>query len=78
MKKQQQGFSFWNALAWIILGVSAVLVGAKAFPAYQEYYATKKIIKTMIKEDNLADKESLKASFDRRATIGYVWQVTGP
>ncbi len=58
--------------------VFVALVAMKVFPAYQEYFSVKTVIRAMNKESlSTMSKKEIMNSFDRRADIGYVSVIHG-
>ena len=76
--KKQTGATLMGMLFVGGLLVFVAMLGMKLFPAYQEYFSVKSIIRAM-KQDSLGSmsKGEIIASFDRRADIGYVKVITG-
>lgn len=77
MLVKQQGFSVWNAMAWVLLGVVSLIIGAKAVPAYSEFMAVKKSIKAIVAEESDYSVANVAAAFDRKATIAYIETIKG-
>ena len=57
--------------------VFVALIAMKMFPAYQEYFSVKTIIRAMKQEVGNMSKNEIVASFDRRADTGYVTVIRG-
>ncbi|MGB4811334.1 MAG: DUF4845 domain-containing protein [Methylophilaceae bacterium] len=76
--KRQTGATMMGMLFVGGMLVFVALLGMKLFPAYQEFFSVKSVIKAM-KQDSLSSmsKGEIIASFDRRADIGYVKALTG-
>lgn len=76
---KQRGITFIGLIIVLaIVGFFAV-IAIQIFPAYSEYASVKNIIESIAKNadfDSLSD-ESIRSSFDRGATIGYVSVITG-
>lgn len=54
------------------------LIVMKVFPAYQEYYSVKTIIKSMNNGSSASmTKKEIQESFDKRANTGYVTIING-
>lgn len=54
------------------------LIAMKIFPAYQEYFSVKQIIRAMNKESlSSMSKKEIQDSFDRRANTAYVTVIKG-
>ena len=75
--KKQTGATLMGMLFVGILVVFVALIGLKLFPAYQEYFAVKSIVRSMKQEVSGMSKSEIIASFDRRADAGYVTVITG-
>lgn len=58
--------------------VFVALIAMKVFPAYQEYFSVKTVIRAMNKESlNTMSKKEIMDSFNRRADVGYVTVIHG-
>lgn len=58
--------------------VFIALIAMKIFPAYQEYFSVKTVIRAMNKESlNTMSKKEIMSSFDRRADTSYVSVIHG-
>ena len=58
--------------------VFIALIAMKVFPAYQEYYSVKTVIRALNKEPlSTMSKNEIQNSFNRRADTGYVTVVHG-
>lgn len=58
--------------------VFIALIAMKVFPAYQEYYSVKTVIRALNKEPlSTMSKKEIQNSFNRRADTGYVTVVHG-
>lgn len=77
--RNQRGMSFIGILVLVVLGVSIILVVVKLAPAYIEFFSVKKIMSNLASDSAFVgmSPSEIRASFDRRATIGYVTVVTG-
>jgi hypothetical protein len=75
--KKQTGATLMGMLFIGILLVFVALIGMKLFPAYQQYFSVKTIIRAMKQEVGSMSKAEIIQSFDRRADIGYVTVITG-
>ncbi len=60
------------------LVVFVAMLGMKVFPAYQQFFSVKSVIKAM-KQESLSSmsKSEIIQSFDKRADAGYVSAITG-
>lgn len=76
--KKQAGATLMGMLFIGGLVVFVAMLGMKLFPAYQQFFSVKSVIKAM-KQDSLSSmsKGEIIASFDRRADVGYVSVITG-
>jgi hypothetical protein len=76
--KKQVGATF---IGMVIVGAAVVfvaLIAMKMFPAYQEYFSVKTIVRALNKEPlSSMSKKEIQDSFNRRANTGYVTVVTG-
>jgi hypothetical protein len=58
--------------------VFIALIAMKVFPAYQEYFSVKTVIRALNKEPlSTMSKKEIQDSFNRRADTGYVTVVHG-
>ncbi|HNZ56801.1 MAG TPA: DUF4845 domain-containing protein [Methylophilaceae bacterium] len=57
--------------------VFVAVIAMKMFPAYQEYFSVKTIIRAMKQEVGNMTKNEIATSFDRRANVGYVTVISG-
>ncbi len=76
--KKQAGATLMGMLFVGGLVVFVAMMGMKLFPAYQQFFSVKSVIRAM-KQDSLGtmSKNEIIASFDRRADAGYVTAITG-
>lgn len=76
--KKQVGATLMGMLFVGSLVVFVAMLGLKLFPAYQQFFSVKSVIKAM-KQESLSNmsKSEIIQSFDRRADVGYVTAVTG-
>ena len=76
--KKQAGATLMGMLFVGGLVVFVAMLGMKLFPAYQQFFSVKSVIRAM-KQDSLGSmsKGEIIASFDRRADVGYVTAITG-
>ena len=80
MRSKQGGLSLIGLIIGLAILGAAGLVVAKSTPAWVEYWNIRKIISTMASQGDLtpsATKETVRASFDRRATIDDVTSIAG-
>ena len=75
--KKQTGATLMGMLFIGILLVFIALIGMKLFPAYQQYFSVKTIIRSMKQEVSGMSKAEIIQSFDRRADAGYVTVISG-
>lgn len=67
------GMLFIGALLFIV-----AIVAMKIFPAYQEYFSVKTVIRSMNKESlSSMSKKEIQDSFDRRANTSYITVIKG-
>ncbi|MDP3088666.1 MAG: DUF4845 domain-containing protein [Methylotenera sp.] len=76
--KKQAGATFIGMLFVGAAVAFVALIAMKVFPAYQEYFSVKTVIKALNKEPlSSMSKKEIQDSFNRRADTGYVDVVTG-
>jgi len=76
--KKQAGATFIGMLFVGAAVVLVALIAMKVFPAYQEYFSVKTVIKALNKEPlSSMSKKEIQDSFNRRADTGYVDVVSG-
>lgn len=75
--KKQTGATLMGMLFIGILLVFVALIGLKLFPAYQQFFSVKSIIRSMKSEVGTMSKGEIISSFDKRADAGYVTVITG-
>lgn len=75
--KKQTGATLMGMLFIGILLVFVALIGLKLFPAYQQYFSVKTIIRGMKQEVGSMSKTEIIQSFDRRADAGYITVIAG-
>jgi hypothetical protein len=75
--KKQTGATLMGMLFIGILLVFVALIGLKLFPAYQQFFSVKSIIRSMKSEVGTMSKSEIMSSFDKRADAGYVTVITG-
>ena len=76
--KKQAGATLMGMLFISALLFFVALIGMKLFPAYQEYFEVKGVIRAMNKE-SLSGKSNIEIQkdFDRRASAGYLTVIKG-
>lgn len=76
--KKQQGATLLGMMFVGGLVAMVLLVGVKIFPAYQQFFSVKSVIRAM-KQESLSSmsKAEIIKSFDKRADIGYVTAIAG-
>ncbi|MDI1308338.1 MAG: DUF4845 domain-containing protein [Methylotenera sp.] len=67
------GMLFVGAMLFLV-----AVIAMKMFPAYQEYFSVKTVLRAMNK-DSLSDmsKKDIQDSFDRRANTSYITVING-
>lgn len=76
--KKQAGATLMGMLFVGGLVVFVAMLGMKLFPAYQQFFSVKSVLRAMKQESlNTMSKGEIIASFDRRADVGYVDVITG-
>jgi len=76
--KKQSGATFIGMIFVAAAVVFIALIAMKVFPAYQEYFSVKTVIRAMNKESlNSMSKKEIMDSFNRRADVGYVTVIHG-
>lgn len=76
-KKKQVGATLMGMLFVGGLVVFVAMLGMKLFPAYQQFFSVKSVIRAMKQEPlNTMSKSEILASFNRRADVGYVTAIT--
>src|SRR5450830_1114789 len=68
--KKQSGATFIGMIFVAAAVVFIALIAMKVFPAYQEYFSVKTVIRAM-------NKKEIMDSFNRRADVGYVTVIHG-
>ena len=75
--KKQAGATLMGMLFVGGLVVFVAMLGMKLFPAYQQFFSVKSVIRAMKQEPlNTMSKSEILASFNRRADVGYVTAIT--
>lgn len=76
--KKQAGATLLGMLFIGAMLFFVALIAMKIFPAYQEYFSVKQVIRTMNKESlNSMSKKEIQDSFDKRANISYITVIKG-
>lgn len=67
------GMLFIGAILFIV-----AIIAMKIFPAYQEYFSVKTVIRNMNKESlSSMSKKEIQDSFDKRANTSYITVIKG-
>ncbi|MGB2833522.1 MAG: DUF4845 domain-containing protein [Methylotenera sp.] len=76
--KKQAGATLLGMMFVGGLIVFVAMIAMKLFPAYQEHFSVKTVIRAM-KQESLSSmsKKEIMDSFDRRADTGYITVITG-
>jgi hypothetical protein len=76
--KKQAGATFLGMLFIGAMVFIVAVIAMKIFPAYQEYFAVKTVIRTMNKESlSSMSKKEIQDSFDKRANTSYITVIKG-
>lgn len=76
--KKQSGATLLGMLFVGAMLFFVAIIAMKIFPAYQEYFSVKTVIRAMNKEPlNTMSKKEIQDSFDKRASTSYVTVVKG-
>lgn len=77
MRRGQTGMSLWSFVLVLALAGSAVYVGLRLWPMYQEYYAVRMAMKSLAGEAGSADldPDQARAALLRRLDISYAESV---
>jgi hypothetical protein len=76
--KKQAGATLLGMLFIGAMLFFVAIIAMKIFPAYQEYFSVKTVIRAMNKESLSAmSKKEIQDSFDKRANTSYVTVVKG-
>jgi hypothetical protein len=76
--KKQSGATLLGMLFVGAMLFFVAIIAMKIFPAYQEYFSVKTVIRAMNKEPlNTMSKKEIQDSFDKRANTSYVTVVKG-
>ncbi|MDR2874350.1 MAG: DUF4845 domain-containing protein [Methylobacillus sp.] len=78
MMKKQQGASFWSVTGTVVIVGSVILLVAKLFPAYAEFYAVKKALARIETGGSLATmtEQDILKTFDRSSVMDDIRNVT--
>ena len=76
--KRQHGMSFFMLVFVMAVCAVVLLLGLKLFPVYSQYFNIKSVFKGMAASEEVRSGTvaEIHKSFDRRATIGYVEDIT--
>lgn len=76
--KRQHGMSFFMLVFVMAVCAVVLLLGLKLFPVYSQYFNIKSVFKGMAASEEVRSGTvaEIRKSFDRRATIGYVEDIT--
>ena len=76
--KKQAGATLLGMLFVGAMLFFVAIIAMKIFPAYQEYFSVKTVIRAMNKESlSTMSKKEIQDSFDKRASTSYVTVVKG-
>jgi len=78
-KSSQRGISMLGFLFVAIVLVLLAVLAMKVVPAYIEYFGVKKVLADMASQSDLRNMSNaeIRNDFDKRASVGYVKEVTG-
>lgn len=78
-KSGQRGISMLGFLFVAIVLVLLAVLAMKVVPAYIEYFGVKKVLADMASQSDLRNMSNgeIRNDFDKRASVGYVKEVTG-
>ncbi|MDR2219705.1 MAG: DUF4845 domain-containing protein [Methylobacillus sp.] len=78
MMKKQQGATFWSMAGIVVIVGAVILLVAKLFPAYAEFYAVKKAIARLETGGSLAtmSEQDIYKIFDRSSVMDDIRSVT--
>jgi hypothetical protein len=78
MKKSQRGLTLISLLIVSVLLILAVIVVVKVVPALTEYWNIRKVVSVMASQGDLRTSPAdIRKSFDRRAIIDNITDITG-
>ena len=74
----QRGMSFFMLVFVMAVCAVVLLLGLKLFPVYSQYFNIKSVFKGMATSEEVRSGTvaEIRKSFDRRATIGYVEDIS--
>ncbi len=76
--KKQSGATLLGMLFVGAMLFFVAVIAMKLFPAYQEYFSVKTVIRAMNKESlSSMSKKEIQNSFDKRANTSYITVITG-
>ena len=76
--KKQAGATLLGMLFIGAILFFVAIIAMKIFPAYQEYFSVKTVIRTMNKESlSSMSKKEIQDSFDKRANTSYITVIHG-
>lgn len=77
--KRERGFGLGNLLVWVVVVVMLAIFGMRVVPSLIEYYSISKSVQAMTEDVQLAHATppEIRASFDKRASVGYITTVKG-
>ena len=78
-KSRQRGMSMIGFLFVAIVLVMLAMLGMKVVPAYIEFFGVKKVLADMAHQSDLGTMSNgeIRSDFEKRASVGYVKEVTG-
>ena len=76
--ERQRGMGFVMLIFVLAVCAFVLLMGLKLFPVYSQYFNIKSVFKGMAASEEVRSGTvaEIRKSFDRRATIGYVEDIT--
>ena len=76
--QRQRGMGFVMLIFVLAVCAFVLLMGLKLFPVYSQYFNIKSVFKGMAASEEVRSGTvaEIRKSFDRRATIGYVEDIT--
>ena len=76
--QHQRGMSFFMLVFVMAVCAVVLLLGLKLFPVYSQYFNIKSVFKGMATSEEVRSGTvaEIRKSFDRRATIGYVEDIS--
>lgn len=73
MRQPQRGMTFLGLIAFLALGLAAVLVGMQVFPTYTEFLAIQKAANKASSGSTVAEVRSI---FDKATQIDYITSIS--